>query len=532
MATMHPADGNMIALESERKVYDTLKAQLKDKVHVFYSVQWQNIERDGTARLGEADFIIVDPDNGMLVLECKGGTRITYDYGVWTLYTGRTSRILKESPFAQARKSMFDLIDRYKQLYNRNFPGAFASAAIFPHYNLTMGFSPDQTANNTIQFSDMNDLQRKINYIFHSVSVSKQMSKDDFESVIQLIAGDSSSTPPIGAIFGRSTEMLAELDNGIEANLSMLHNYDEAIIVGPAGTGKTYMAVLKAEEYAHQGNKVLYVCFNRLNAQRVKKNFADYGIPVDCYTFHGLVQKIIGYSIMSSMDISLPGIDTILSGYDCPKYDAIIVDEAQDFAEGWAFALRTCFLKDEMHPRLYVFYDEDQNIYDRNFGEAFFIKYPPFVLRRNLRNTQNIWTWLCDKTQLGQVSVANQVSGIDPVTYSAKNSGLALNWVTKQVGELVSQGIKPSDIVILTDMRMNNTPLVLACGNIAGIPITDITVEELTDDSIAVSTAYAYKGLESPVVFYLSRADMPVDSKLEYVAFSRAKCLLYVVKYK
>ena len=97
---------------------------------------------------------------------------------------------------------------------------------------------------------------------------------------------------------------------------------------------------------------------------------------------------------------------------------------------------------------------------------------------------------------------------------------------------MVSQGIKPSDIVILTDMRMNNTPLVLACGNIAGIPITDITVEELTDDSIAVSTAYAYKGLESPVVFYLSRADMPVDSKLEYVAFSRAKCLLYVVKYK
>ncbi len=379
--------------------------------------------------------------------------------------------------------------------------------------------------------SIMNDLQRKINYIFHSVPVSKQMSKDDFESVIQLIAGDSSSIPPIGAIFGRSTEMLAELDNGIEANLSMLHNYNEAIIVGPAGTGKTYMAVLKAEEYARQGNKVLYVCFNRLNAQHIKKWFADFEIPADCNTFHGLVQKVIGYSMMSSIDISLPGIDTILSGYDYPKYDAIIVDEAQDFAEGWALALRTCFLKDEMHPRLYVFYDEDQNIYDRNFGEAFFIKYPPFVLRRNLRNTQNIWTWLCDKTQLGQVSIANQVSGMEPLTYSAKNSGLALNWITKQISELVFQGIKPSDITILTDVRMHKSPLALAGGNIAGIPITDITVEELASDSIAVSTVYEYIGLESPVIIYLTRADSD-DNKLDYVAYSRARCILYVVKYK
>ena len=532
MATMHPANGDMITLESERKVYDALKAQLKDKVHVFYSVQWQNIEKDGSTRLGEADFIIVDPDNGMMVLECKGGTRITYDYGVWTLYTGSSPRLLKESPFAQARKSMFDLVSRYKQLYNRNFPGTFVSAAIFPHYNLPMGFSPDQTASNTINFSDMNDLQRKINFIFHSAPVSKQMSKDDFDGVIQLIAGDSSSMPPIGAIFGRSTEMLAELDNGIEANLSMLHNYDEAIIVGPAGTGKTYMAVLKAEEYARHGYKVLYVCFNRLNAQRIKKSFANSGLPVDCYTFHGLVQKVIGYSAMSSMDISLPAIDTVLSSHGCPKYDAIIVDEAQDFAEGWAFALRTCFLKDETHPKLYVFYDEDQNIYNRDFGEAFFIKYPPFILRRNLRNTQNIWKWLCEKTQLGQISITNQVSGMEPVTYSAKNSGLALNWIAKQISELVSQGIRPSDITILTDVRMNNTPLVLACGNIAGIPITDITVEELTSDSIAVSTAYAYKGLESPVVIYVSKQDVVTDSKLEYVAFSRAKCLLYVVRYK
>ena len=530
MATMHPSNGNMITLDSEREVFNALKAQLKDKVHVFYSVQWQNIQRDGTTKIGEADFIIVDPDNGMLVLECKGGTRITFDYDTWTLYTGKSYRKLPESPFAQARKSMFDMKERYENYYNRSFPGTFVYAAIFPHYNLGTGFSPDQTVSNTIEYSDMNDLQKKINFIFHSSPVTKHMSKDDFDSVIQLIAGDSSSTPPIGALFEKSSKMLSELDNGIEANLSMLHNYDEAIVVGPAGTGKTFMALLKAKEYASQGLKTLYVCFNRLNAQRVKNAIDKTGLPIDCYTFHALIQKVIGYSAISSMDISLSGIEEILSERDCPRYDAIIVDEAQDFAEGWAFALRTSFLKDENHMRLYVFYDEDQNIYGRNFGEAFFIKYPPFVLRRNLRNTQNIWSWLCDETQLGTLSIANQVSGLEPITYAAKNNSLVINWISKKIKELISQGIQPNKITILTDVRMMNTPLALTGGNLAGIPITDITTEELTSDSIAVSTAYAYKGLESPVVIYLVRSKND-DKKLDYVAYSRAKCLLFVVKY-
>ena len=95
---------------------------------------------------------------------------------------------------------------------------------------------------------------------------------------------------------------------------------------------------------------------------------------------------------------------------------------------------------------------------------------------------------------------------------------------------MIAQGIKPSDITILTDVRMNNTPLSLTGGSIAGVELTDITAEEMTSGSIAVSTVFAYKGLEAPVVFYLAKTNTS-DYKLNYVAYSRARCLLYVIQY-
>lgn len=73
-----------------------------------------------------------------------------------------------------------------------------------------------------------------------------------------------------------------------------------------------------------------------------------------------------------------------------PQYDCIIVDEAQDFNEEWAYCVKL-LLKDQKQSYLYVFYDENQNIFKRNFGNAFMIDYPPFILTENIRNTAGIY---------------------------------------------------------------------------------------------------------------------------------------------
>ena len=69
------------------------------------------------------------------------------------------------------------------------------------------------------------------------------------------------------------------------------------------------------------------------------------------------------------------------------KYDAIVVDEAQDFSAAWWPPTLAC-LRDQDTGGLYAFLDEAQRVFDRH-GEVP-IPLPPIVLDENIRNTRQI----------------------------------------------------------------------------------------------------------------------------------------------
>lgn len=180
MAIMHPEDDCSIIFtnKSEKEIYKQLRAQLKPRIHVFYSVQWQTQVAE-KIKMGEADFVIVDPDNGILILEAKGGYRIEHSGGTWRLWNSCFAgdiRTLKESPYEQARKSMFDFVEYYIQTQNRTTSFTYASAVIFPFYNVPDNLSIEQSADNTIQFSDMNNLQKTINHVFFAYDAGTEKS--------------------------------------------------------------------------------------------------------------------------------------------------------------------------------------------------------------------------------------------------------------------------------------------------------------------------------------------------------------------
>ena len=58
---------------AEARVYEALRDGLPDTVLVVFGVAWLGNPGHGRKRDGEADFVIVHPQAGILVIEVKGG---------------------------------------------------------------------------------------------------------------------------------------------------------------------------------------------------------------------------------------------------------------------------------------------------------------------------------------------------------------------------------------------------------------------------------------------------------------------------
>ncbi len=95
---------------AERLLYESFERLLPATVRVFYRFAWLAKRRNAGARDGETDFLIADPDRGLMVLEVKGG-RIARDgpTGRWTS-TARTNVTYPiKDPVEQTRVAQYAL---------------------------------------------------------------------------------------------------------------------------------------------------------------------------------------------------------------------------------------------------------------------------------------------------------------------------------------------------------------------------------------------------------------------------------------
>ena len=93
------------ASPSEKPVHRAL-AQLADPWRVFHSVAWQSV-RKGRQGDGEADFVLLHPAHGLIVIEAKGGS-IRLENGEW-FSIGRGGKHPID-PFEQAVASKHALV--------------------------------------------------------------------------------------------------------------------------------------------------------------------------------------------------------------------------------------------------------------------------------------------------------------------------------------------------------------------------------------------------------------------------------------
>src|SRR4030042_2475095 len=176
--------------------------------------------------------------------------------------------------------------------------------------------------------------------------------------------------------FGHEIQRLRMLDHHQE---SIARKYDggHRIIVGPSGSGKTLILVHKAvllKQYNPAIKGILFICFNITLVNYIKRLLSDKGIAlgeggVEVYHFYQLCSKIMGeevsYESEDSEYYSLVVQETLSKLKEKElKYDAILVDEGQDFSDDM-YRVITSILNPKTN-NLTIALDDHQTLYEHS----------------------------------------------------------------------------------------------------------------------------------------------------------------------
>ncbi len=528
--------------DAECRVFDALKSGLPGDYRIFYSVAWLS-RRPGTGAWdGEADFVVIHPRNGILVVEVKGGfIRREGDSGEWwTQPRGGGKAFRVKDPIAQAKRSKFHLAGAIEALpqWVAGKP-KLGHVVAFPHCDAHIeNLGPDCPPEIVIYSPDLlrigEWIESAYGYWSGSAATCTPVDSIAMGAVVNMLSPtvELRSALQVDAIGLLGTETaIAHLTSHQELVLRSLAKNRRVAIGGGAGTGKTMLALTKAKHLANQGFRTLLTCYNRPLADYLK-HAAGIVSGLDVADFHQVCLSAIKASQIELdastnrdfWDVTVPNafVDALAADTGM-RFDAIVVDEAQDFSESWWTPIELA-LEDPVNSILYVFYDDNQRLYQR--AGSFPGKLAEFSLCENLRNTKQIYdatTKFYDGTEL--ISLGPSGSEVEyilasDVTAQRKEIGRLLNTLIK------SGGIQAADIAILSG-RSTQLSLVYGSGRIGSYQLSNQRIAGMPRfESIA-----RFKGLESPIVILTELEDHVSGSRDEtiYVALSRARSSLFVV---
>lgn len=304
-------------------------------------------------------------------------------------------------------------------------------------------------------------------------------------------------------------------------------------ITGGAGSGKTYVAVHRARELAAQGMRTLLLCNSEPLAQWLKSLALGHA-TLEVHSAKTLAQTYASSKLKGADYDHEVAADTLWEACEegkGPSYDAILVDEGQDFSKTWYVAIEAC-LADRKTGIFYVFHDSNNQVL-RLDGPAVPDSLLEFQLEENVRNSQTI----CEELKpfyVGAVNISARGpagSKTDVVRYADSSELRAC--VSNALRQLIQiQRLDPRDIVVLT-ARPTIEESLLVGGPLSHSYSLVRDAALVTKNAVLVSTVENFKGLERLAVLVVDIDDqVPKDNKhrsaLFYVAFSRAKMLLKV----
>jgi hypothetical protein len=520
---------------AERRLYEGFLEQLDGSFVVYHSVDWVlGPERSGAAvEQGEADFVVVHPELGMLVLEAKGGS-LAYDPGTrrWS-QTGRDgSHALDEDPFHQANDAMHSLV---RILGSRrgwaDWMPSYGFGLVCPDTRYDHDAHPGAPAAIAIDGDDLERLDERVREVMaYWHRPGRRFGQRGMNEVASAFGFRFEVVSPLKVAFDQEDRRIVELtEDQAYVRAVVLHKRRTAVF-GPAGSGKTLLATGVAQHVAATGARTLLVCFNWRLAGHLQQTVGD--TPnLDVFHFHGLCRAMAqeaglavpaadGPDDRTTFEERMPEVLMEAAERLGPRYDAIVVDEAQDVRPHWWPALLALH-HDPDGGRLYLFADEGQNLYE---GGDFPIDpedvLPP--LAENRRNTRaiNAFVSVFAETPEGRATRGKGPPG-QPVQVFDYIDHQGLLALTEDVVEnLLAEGLGLEDLVVLTPAGATKSVL-MGAGAAGRYPLSTTPRK----DHLLWSSVHAFKGLERSVVILAEIGERHADEtpdRFLYVGGSRA----------
>lgn len=365
----------------------------------------------------------------------------------------------------------------------------------------------------------------------------------------------------------QATEMQQMMMESISRNARMR-------VEGVAGSGKSRMVVWEALRLSRIGKSVAIACYNDLLADELQREMdqvlerdraavlkrygRDGGVsfaPVEIHAYSEWCKKYakavkilpkMGKDVSQYYDKDLPQAFTqakLVMRKDKKMrekffFDAVIIDEGQDFAGEWVDTM-VDLLRDTERGIVRFFYDPAQRLYGTRDGiENPQVKaMPVIVLNRGFRNTKKILEWVAKNTGIRLQCYNNTLQGKAVKEFRYTDASEQEKLLVDSYDYLVDRyKLSSSDILVVSMCSERSSGLKnlkderFVWNRVGG--------KKLIKDKVNIVSAYRIKGLDAVAVILVDVEEPSEISRRDdwkrrlLVGATRAKQLLTVLRKK
>lgn len=331
-----PADG---ARARELKTLALLAAALPPDYAVYHGLHWTRAE-GGRAIFGEIGFAVVGPGGRVLLIEQHAGFLDETAEGLM-----RPGKRRARAVSVELARSADALRARLRLLLNGAEP-QLDTLLHCPDYRVrqpgTAGLDPARI----VDASRRDEFAAIVHALTRIQAGDAAAEPARLQALHRFFAELLELVPDVQACAGRADELTTRLAGGlaewarrIEATPHHLH------VVATAGSGKTQLALAAYADAITAGRRPLYVCYNRPLADHFARIAPTGG---EVATYHQLCDRRLrdagrrpAFGAPGAFRRMEAEFAALVAAEPAPawRFDELIVDEGQDFAEAWRDAL-------------------------------------------------------------------------------------------------------------------------------------------------------------------------------------------------